>query len=75
MSTEDKEIENTESSSEDSQALVSTLNKIFSKQEHLLEKRTSFKSHTDVPIQDLEVALTVLLVDLASCDQEFDKLG
>lgn len=59
--------------SENGDLIVNTLEKIFDKNEQLLNKRKQFKADKEVSVIDLEVALTVLLVDLASCDQEFDQ--
>ncbi len=53
--------------------IVKALDEIFATNEKILKNHTIFKSHKTIPNEDLEIALTVLLVDLASCDQNFDQ--
>lgn len=57
---------------ENSGAIVATLDKIFEKNQRVLNSNQGFKERKVSKI-DLEIALTVLLVDLASCDQNFDQ--
>lgn len=57
---------------ENSEKFSETLDKIFEKNEDVLKNTKCFKNRSVSKI-DLEVALTVLLVDLASCDQNFDQ--
>jgi uncharacterized tellurite resistance protein B-like protein len=60
-------------SKEKNDLIVSTLDKIFDKNEQLTKDKQKFQEKIGVSVQELELALTVLLVDLASCDQNFDQ--
>lgn len=57
---------------ENSKEIVETLDKIFEKNQKVLDNTKCFNKRKVSKI-DLEIALTVLLVDLASCDQNFDQ--
>jgi len=60
-------------SSSNPQLLRSTIQNIFDKNDDILRKKvdgSKFKSKADK--KQLELAVSVLLVDLASCDQSFD---
>ncbi len=60
-------------SKEKNDLIVSTLDKIFDKNDQLTKDKMKFQEKIGVSVQELELALTVLLVDLASCDQNFDQ--
>lgn len=60
-------------SDSDQEGFAKKLHSIFEKNDKILEKRKKFDRGNGVSVRDLEVALTVLLVDLASCDQNFDQ--
>lgn len=62
----------TASDKQESKLVVDTLNQLFSQNKQLADKKESFQRKQNVNKRELEVALTVLLVDLASCDQNFD---
>ncbi|MBN8548270.1 MAG: TerB family tellurite resistance protein [Deltaproteobacteria bacterium] len=53
--------------------LQNTVNNIFQNNEKLLQRQGSANtSRPSIAKKDMELALTVLLVDLAGCDQSFD---
>jgi len=52
--------------------VVDTLNNLFSQNQQKNQKKQNFKRAKGVTDKDLEVALTVILVDLASSDQNFE---
>lgn len=53
--------------------LQSTVQGIFNNNDKIIERQIgTVKSRPVVPRKDMELALTVLLVDLAGCDQNFD---
>jgi len=60
-------------SSSNPQLLRSTIQNIFEKNDDLLRKKVdSSQIKSKVNKKQLELAVSVLLVDLASCDQSFD---
>ena len=52
--------------------LFNTLDQIFAEQHLSQTRRALSKKGSSAPTKDIEVALAVLLVDLASCDQTFN---
>ena len=53
--------------------LQSAVQDIFNNNDKILERQGGArKTRSSIPKTDLELALTVLLVDLAGCDQNFD---
>src|SRR5436190_22958679 len=54
-------------------ALLNTIDHIFTHvQSNSTPKRFSLPKRNKEKVKELELALTVILVDLASCDQHFD---
>ncbi|MCB0337825.1 MAG: TerB family tellurite resistance protein [Bdellovibrionales bacterium] len=59
-----------ENTSKNSNLIGQTLEQIFSNHKHVV-KNKDLKA--GIELRELELAFTVLLVDLASCDQNFDQ--
>ena len=53
--------------------LGDALEQIMAQNERVLAESKALKAKRNIPGQDLEIALTVLLVDLATCDENFDQ--
>lgn len=52
--------------------VVDTLNNLFAKNNAVNQRRDAYRKKKQVNNKELEVALAVILVDLASCDQNFE---
>ena len=61
-----------ESVQEQHRMVVNTLNELFANNHEAKQKRESFRKQQGIDPRELEVALAVLLVDLASCDDNFE---
>lgn len=54
-------------------SFINSIETIFSKNDELLQKAAGHRiKNRPIPTKELELALTVLLVELASCDQNFE---